>query len=60
MKISSHPKNAFWGSQNLDASDLKWQSASEIATEIALRLVQKTVEIATEIAVIRIAAIPNR
>ena len=42
-----------------NCSDLKSQSASEIATRIAFKSVEKRVEIAAEIAVIRIAAISN-
>ena len=41
-------------------SDLKLQSANEIATEIASKSAETRVEIATEIAMIRIAAISNR
>ena len=45
---------------NRNRSDVKSQSASEIATKIAFESVEKRVEIATEIALIRIDAISNR
>ena len=41
-------------------SDLKSRSAGDIATKITSNSVEKRVEVATDIAVIRIAAVSNR
>ena len=45
---------------NRNRCDFRSQSSSEIGTKIATKSVENRVEIATEIAMIRIAAISNR